>query len=318
MLLQVNNTAKENVLIEAVTSGTTIRVRRGVGGTAGAILVDQSAFMVGNAYEEASIRPTALNVTPKRITNLTQIFRNTWALSDTVRATEVIAGDTTTSESKQDCAALHAQSIEAALFFGKKFEGVRKGQPFRTMDGLISIISNINNYPESYSVPNVWTAAGTTNYTQLEGFLDPVFNQTTDPKVANERMLFVGGKARSVINNIGRLNGTYFIENGETSFGLQFSQFKTSRGTFRMVEHPLFNSNPVWGAMAVAVDLTSFKMAYLKGRKTQNKEFNTSGESAADFGIDAVGGTLTTECTALVKNPPANAIITGLTAAAQG
>lgn len=318
MVFQLNNTAKENVLIESVVSSTSIQVRRALGGTAGTAAIGVAGFMVGNAYEEASIRPTALNITPKRITNLTQIFRNTWALSDTVRATQVIAGDTVVSESKQDCAGLHAQSIEAALFFGKKFQGVRKGQPFRSMDGLISIISDINNYPESYSVPNVWAAGATTNFTQLEGFLDPVFNQTTDPKVANERVLFVGGKARSVLNNIGRLNATYYIENGETSFGLQFSTFKTSRGTFRMIEHPLFNSNAVWSAMAIAVDLSSFRLAYLNGRKTQNKEFNAEGTTAQDFGIDAQGGTLTTECTALVKNPPANAIITGLTAAAQG
>ncbi len=319
MVLQVNNTANENVLIESVLSDTSIQVRRAYGGTAAAISgTTTPAFMVGNSYEEASIRPVALNITPKRITNLTQIFRNSWAISDTVRATLTIAGDTTTSESKQDCAALHAQSIEAALFFGKKYSGVRKGQPIRTMDGLISIVSDINNYPTSYTVPNVYAAASTTNYTQLEGFLDPSFNQTTDPKVANERVLFVGGVARKVINNIGRLNSTYFIENGETEFGLQFATFKTSRGTFRMIEHPLFNSNNVWNKMAVSVDLSSFKMAYLNGRKTQNKEFNGDGNTAQDFGIDAVGGTLTTECTALVKNPPANAIITGLTAAAVG
>lgn len=318
MILQLNNTAKENVLVTAVTGDKTLVVQRGIGGTAGTAAIDIAAFMVGNAYEEASIRPTALNITPKRITNLTQIFRNSWAISDTVRATMVIAGDTTTSESKQDCAALHAQAIESALFFGKKYEGVRKGQPFRTMDGLLNIISDINNYPASYAQPNVWQAASTTNYTQLEGFLDPVFDQTTDPKVANERVLFVGGNARKVINNIGRLNSTYYIENGETEFGLQFASFKTARGTFRMIEHPLFNSNAVWSKMAVAVDLSSFKMAYLNGRKTQNKEFNNEGATAQDFGIDAVGGTLTTECTATVKNPPANAVIHNLTAAAQG
>ena len=108
------------------------------------------------------------------------------------------------------------------------------------------------------------------------------------------------------------------MENGETSFGLQFATFKTSRGTFRMVEHPLFNSNPAWSATAVAVDLSSIRLAYLNGRQTQNKEFNSDGKVAQDFGVDAVGGTLTTECTLLVKNPPANAIITGLTGAAAG
>ncbi|MGK3946225.1 hypothetical protein ABK046_48725, partial [Streptomyces caeruleatus] len=85
-----------------------------------------------------------------------------------------------------------------------------------------------------------------------------VFNQTTDTKVANERVLFVGGAAKRVLNNIGRLNGTYNITDGQTSYGLQFSTFKTSRGTFRTVEHPLFNSNADWAKMAVAVDLSSF------------------------------------------------------------
>lgn len=319
MILQTADAARENVLVEAVLSDTTIQVRRAIGGpAAGIVAASTAAYMVGNAYEEASTRPIPLNVTPRRITNLTQIFRNSWAISDTVRATQVIAGDSTESESRQDCAALHAQSIEAALFFGKKYQGVRNGQPIRTMDGLINIISDINNYPDSYNQPNVWNAGSTTNFTQLEGFLDPVFNQTTDPKVGNERLLFVGGKARSVLNNIGRLNSTYYMENGETSFGLQFATFKTSRGTFRMIEHPLFNSNPTWSASAVAVDLSSIGVAYLNGRQTQNKEFNADGKTAQDFGIDAVGGTLTTEMTLLVKNPPANAIITGLTAAAAG
>ncbi len=47
-------------------------------------------------------------------------------------------------------------------------------------------------------------------------------------------------------------------------------------------------------------------------------EFNTSGTQAADNGIDALGGTLTTELTTVIKNTPANAVIRNLTAAAAG
>jgi hypothetical protein len=39
---------------------------------------------------------------------------------------------------------------------------------------------------------------------------------------------------------------------------------------------------------------------------------------ANDNGIDAVGGTLTTELTTVIKNPPANAVITNLTSGAAG
>lgn len=316
MILRVQSTG-ENIIINSVVSATQITVNRGIGTVAAAAIADTvKLYQVGNAFEEASLRPNALNITPVRITNYTQIFRNTWAVSDSVRATMMIAGDTNVAESRQDCAAFHAADIEKALFFGQKSAGTRNGQPFRTMDGLISIVSNLSYYPSSYAAVNVNPAGGTTNYTQFEGFLDVVFNQATDPKVANERVLFVGGTAKRVINNIGRLNGTYQLVDGQTSYGLQFSTFKTTRGTFRLIEHPLFNTNADWSKMAVAVDLSTFNVAYLGDRKTQNKEFGQSNES--DDGIDAVGGTLTTEMTTVVKNPPANAVITGFTAAAVG
>jgi hypothetical protein len=317
MLMRVDTTG-ENVLVNSVMSGTQVSVQRGVGTVAAqAIAASVSLFQVGSAFEEGSIRPQSLIINPVRITNYTQIFRNTWAITDSVRATMMIAGETNVAESRQDCAAFHAADIEKGIFFGQKSSGTRNGQPFHTMDGLINIVGNLSYYPSYYASVNVNTAGSTTNYTQLEGFLDPVFNQATDPKVANERVLFVGGSAKRVINNIGRLNGTYQIVDGQTSYGLQFSTFKTARGTFRMIEHPLFNSNTSWSKMAVAVDLSTFRLAYLGDRKTQNKEFNNDAD-ANDNGIDAVGGTLTTELTTVVKNPPANSIIYNLTAAAAG
>lgn len=309
----------ENIIVNSVISPTQISVTRGVGTVAAAaIAANIYAYQVGNAFEEASLRPNSLIINPVRITNYTQIFRNTWAISDTVRATQMIAGDTNVAESRQDCAAFHAADIEKSLFFGQKSQGTRNGQAFRTADGLINIIGNIAYYPAYMSSTNITTALATTNFTQLEAALDPVFNQTTDPKVSNERVLFVGGAAKRVLTAIGRLNGIYQMVDGQTSWGLQFSTIKTSRGTFRVIEHPLFNSNTSWQKMAVAVDLSSFAVAYLGDRKTQNKEFNQDGSEANDNGIDAVGGTLTTELTTVVKNPPANAVIYGLTAGAAG
>jgi len=316
-ILRVASTG-ENLLVTSVTNATTIVVQRAFGSTAGAAISNAvKLYKIGTAFEEGSQRPTALTITPTLITNYTQIFRNTWALSGSAQATQVIAGESTVAENRQDCAAFHAADIEKALIFGEKSQGTRNGQPFRTMDGLIAILSNLTYYPSSYAAVNTTTAGGTTNFTQLETALDPVFNQSTDPKVGNERVLFVGGTARKVINNIGRLNSTYYIQNGATSYGLQFGQFNIARGTFRMIEHPLFNSNSDWAKYALAVDLSTFRVAYLGGRKTMKQEFNLDG-TTVDNGIDAVGGTLTTEMTCVVKNPPANALITSLTAAAAG
>jgi hypothetical protein len=322
MILRINNPASyENIIVNSVLSATQIVVTRAVGTVAAAIVpVNVDMYQVGNAFEESSLRPNSLIINPVRITNFTQIFRNTWAISDTIRQTMMIAGDTNVAESKTDCAAFHAADIEKALFFGQKSQGTRNGQPFRTMDGLLNIVGQAANYPSYYAgATNVFTAGGTTTYPQLEGFLDPLFNQTTDPKVGNERILFVGGGARKVLNNITRLaTGSFYqLQDGQTSWGLQYSTLKTSRGAFQVIEHPLFNSNATWSKMAVAVDLSTFKVAYLGDRKTQNKEFN-AGKDATDNGIDAVGGTLTTEMTCVVKNPPANGIVYNLTAGAAG
>lgn len=318
MIMRVDSTF-ENIIVNSIVDATHVAVTRGVGSTAAqAISSAVNLYQVGNAFEESSLRPNALNINPVRITNLTQIFRNTWGISDTVRATVMIAGETNQAESKQDCAGFHAADIEKALFFGQKSQGTRNGQPFRTMDGLIQIVGNLAYYPSSYAAANVVTAGSTTNYTQFENFLDPVFNQSTDPKVANERVLFVGGTAHRTINTIGRLNGTYMMVDGQTNYGLQFTTFKTTRGTFRVIEHPLFNTNASWSKMAVAVDLSTFKTAYLGDRKTKYADFNGEVKAADDNGIDAVGGTLTTEMTCVVKNPPANAVIYNLTAGAAG
>lgn len=310
MLMRAQSTG-EVILILTVPDATHVTVRRGVGTIAAAAIAnDVNFYQVGNAFEEGSVRPAALSIQAVRVTNLTQIFRNSWALTDTARATQVIAGDTNMAESRSECAAFHAVDMEKAIFFAQKYSGTLNSQPIRTMDGLINQVT-IN------AAANVNTAAATTNYTQLEALLDVCFNTVTDPKVANERVLFCGGAAKRVLNNIGRLNGTYQLVDGATSYGLQFSSFKTSRGTFRMIEHPLFNSNTDWAKMAVAVDLSSFNLAYLGDRKTQSSEYGANGQ-ALESGIDAVGGSLTTELTCLVKNPAANAIIYGLTAAAAG
>ena len=319
MIMRIERTG-ENILINTVNSTTSINVARSVGTVAAAAILDDDDFyQVGNAFEESSTRPNANNIIPVRVTNLTQIFRNTWAVSGSAKSTQVIAGESTDAENRQDAAAFHAADIEKAIFFGQKSQGTRNGQPFRTMDGLINMIETPSFYPPSFEgATNSFTAGATTNYTQLEGFLDPVFDQTTDPKGANERVLFVGGAAKVVINNIGRLNGTYHLVDGQTNFGLNFSTLTMPRGKFRIIEHPLFNTNSTWAKMAVAVDLPTFRLAYLAGRKTQNMEFNTKGDTAQDNGIDAVGGTLTTEVTTVIKNTPANAVIRNFTAAAVG
>lgn len=312
MVLRADTTG-ENVLVLTVPNGTSITVRRALGGTSGAIADNVRLWQVGNAFEEGSLRPAALNIIPVRKLNYTQIFRNTWAVTGTAEATDVIAGGTIVAESKQDCASFHATAIETALFFGRRYMGTLNGMPFHTMGGLLETVT-------TDAAANVTTYGATTNYTQLEAAKDPQFDQTTDPKGTRERLSFVGGVHKRMLTNIARLNSEYSISEAETTWGLQFDTFKVPRGRYNVVEHPLFNaygSGSSWSRMAVDVDTSSFGVAYLRGRKTKFKDFGM-GSNAADDGIDAIGGTVTTEMTCLVKNPAANGVQYNATAAAAG
>lgn len=307
-ILRVDGT-NENMFVQGVLGATQIQVLRGFGSVAAAAIpLSTLIIQVGNANEEASNRPLPVTVQMVFNTNYTQIFRNTWAVSGTAAATKMIAGDGNVQESKQDCAALHAADIEKGLLFGQSYVGVRNGQPFHTMDGVFNLITK-------QASSNIVTLGATTNFTQLETALDPVFNVRTDAMADNSRIMLVGGAARRILNTIGRLNGTYQMVDGATSFGLQFSTFKTTRGTFRVIEHPLLNaygSSSSYAKMAFVMDMSAFRVAYLGNRKTMAMDI------MGEDGLDAVGGTLTTELTCLLKNPQACAVLMNFTAAAAG
>ena len=310
-LLMAEST-QEIVLVTAVPTTTSLTVTRAVGTVVGAAIASGVALRtVGNAFEEGSTRPSAVSIVAQRYVNNTQIFRNSWAVTKTAAAIPQIAGAGHVSESKQDCAALHAMAIEKALFFGQKFMGTRNGQPFHTMEGIIPRV--VAGAPG-----NITTLGATTNWTQLEAALDPTLQTVTDPKGGNIRTMFVGGTARRVLHNIARLNSSYQITTAETAWGLQIDTIKTPRGVFEIIEHPLFNAYgaaSVWAKMAVVCDLNAFSLAYL--RKTSDAAYNASG-ALVDNGVDAEGGTLTTELTCTIKNPAAFGILYNFTAAAAG
>lgn len=306
------DTTGEVVLVTSVPSSTTLIVQRGVGSVAAAAIADDVVlYHIGNAFEEGSVRPQSVSIIATRYVNYTQIFRNSWAVTKTLAAMPMIAGDGMVAESRSDCASLHAMAIEKSLFFGQKFMGTRNGQPFHTQEGIIARVT-------ASAPSNIVTLGATTNWTQLEAALDPTLQTVTDPKTGNIRTMFLGGVARRVIHNIARLNSSYQIETGITSWGLQIDTIRTPRGTFEMIEHPLFNAygnSSTWAKMAVIVDLNAFAIAYL--RRTENTEYNERG-AEVDNGIDARGGTLTTELTSLIKNPSAFGILYNFTAAAAG
>lgn len=307
-----NFVAPEYMRVTAVNYGTnTLTVTRGFAGTTAATAIASGTKLpvFTNAHAEGSAKPAPRAIVPTRIMNYTQIFRNSWAVNNTLRATMMIAGKGAVAENKDDCAAFHATDIEFAALLGRKFLGTdaASGEPIHTMDGVEAVV-------QAHAPGNLKEAGATTNYTQLEDMLDSTLDFKTDFMSGNSRTLFVGKTALKTINNIGRLSGEYQLQDKQTNFGLQFSTFTTARGKFNVVEHPLLNTHDDYQKMAVVMDMSSFDFAYMEGRDTVHQYINQNNQ--ASDGSDAQGGVITSELTTQIMNPYAFGILYNLRAAA--
>ena len=293
---------QEQVLVLSVV-GNVVAIRRGVGDIPGvAVAAGAEAMQVGTAFEESSICPMPRHTTTESAMNITQIFRNSWGVSGTVDAITPAVGEKRGSANKKEMLMDHAIEIEQAFLFGQMFETVQNGQPLRKMDGILAMI-------RKYAPQNIKVAGQTTTWDQLEAMTDSWFDVVTDQSSDNDRVLFVDKIARKVINDIGRNYYNVTAQPSQTSFGMEFTTFRTSRGTFQIVEHPLFNLMHLNG-FAAAIDLSPITRHYLPGRN------GAVTDTMSDNCIDAVGGTVLTEMTLSNEAIESSGFITGLCQAA--
>jgi len=303
-----NPRTRENVRITAVTDATTIAVTRAFGRVAAAAMnIGDTLFQIGTAFEEGSNRPVSRRLTTTYVANFTQIFRNAWALTDTARASLSEAGYDNVAEDRKECALFHSVDIETAIIWGQAKMDTTGATPIHATQGIIDAL-------EQYAPGNTNTAAATTTYAQLVAMVETAFQYSTDIGNPTERIGYVDSVAMKVLHDIGRLYGQVEITQNETSFGMQFSSFKFYKGTIHLKEHPLFNGLGRSGTLLM-VEPAALKLAYLSGRDTKAEDYGMGGK-VVENGVDAVGGSLTTEFAVELINPYSCALVEGLTAAA--
>ena len=305
MVFQVPAT-RENVRIVSVDSAIQVTIARGYGRVAaGAILDNAELFCVGNSHEQASPRPVARGMSASYVPNYTQIVRNAWALSDTARASLAEAGWNNVAENRQDCMKFHSVEIEESLIWGQPLAPT--GTPPRhATQGIIDAVYQ-------YAAGNIQAAGATTSFNQLVTMLEPMFQFQSDLGSAKERMVLCDATAMRVFHEIGRLYGQVTMGLEKTTFGMEFTEFRTYKGTLRLVEHPLFNGQPLANGIALVVDLGSMGLAYMDGRDVKTEEYDSSKDSTNN-GQDAVGGSLLSEYATEFRLPQSCGVITGLTA----
>jgi hypothetical protein len=304
-MVMFNTRTRENVRVTAVVDGSNLTVVRGFGRVAAANMnIGDVLIQVGTAFEEGSNRPPARRLQTTYVPNYTQIFRNAWALTDTARASLSEAGYSNITEDKKECSMFHSVDIESAIIWGQAKMDTTGSTPIHSTQGVLDAI-------EQYAGANSNTAAATTNYSQLVSLVEPAFEYSTDMSNPKDRVAFCDKTALKVLNDVGRKSGQVQINNAQTSFGMRFTQFNFYKGTINLIEHPLLNGLQQSGMMLV-MDMAALKLAYMEGRDTKPESYGETGK-IVENGIDAVGGSLTTECAVELINPFACAVVDGLT-----
>ena len=308
----------EQMLVTSVTGDNTAVVIRGTG-TVLPFGVKKGTVLQfsGNAFEEGSLRPLGRHYETSRLWTQTQIFRDGWAVTDTMRKVATANGFSVDSESKEDAAYQHSTAMEMAVLFGQKGNMVYKGKPMRTMSGMLEYIRA--NAPQN--VMTVGSSKLGTTYSDLCNIME-VFGDVRIGNAPSTKRVIYGDKTFvNAIHNIGMKYASFirYTSDGTDSFGNRFRNFITPRMEFTVYEHPLFSVlDSMPRGMGIVIDPTTWSLDYL--RRTRHTYFNADAggqisASTVDNGVDAIGGDFLTEMSLGATNPAANGIIYNLTTA---
>lgn len=285
----------EYLYVTAIAGNSLTVVRGFAGTTAASITQDKFVQRIGTAHEEGSSKPRAVANIGYPVFNYMQIFRNAWNVTGTARAVTFHTGDRV-AKNKLDASNFHAEDIERSLLFGRKGIGHKNGEPFRMMDGVLSFIKT-----------NVTAAGVTTNYDQLDTFLEGVFARNIKGK-PNERIAFGGNGSLQVLNTIARIEGDINITTGQTDFGLAVTKWVTPYGTISLMTHPLLTESPLWTKDMYVLHPGAITTRYL--RRTTHDENEGDGTRA---GNDQDFGVYTTEMSVMYQGEMTGGKLTGLT-----
>lgn len=280
------------VLYVTATSGNTLTVIRGMGGTTPtAITTAMFAQSIGNAQTESSDMPVAVTQQGVPRSNFTQIFRNAWGVSGTAKAVTFRTGSKI-AKNKRDCATYHAEDIERAFLWGVKDVRSLNNRPFRMTNGILNQISQFGGLvtTANSAAPGGGAIAGQLSFNDFEDFMRVIFSRNVKGQ-PNERICFGGDIALSQFNKMARLDGTYELMKEEEVYGIRITTVVTQFGRLKIMTHPLMVENPTWQRELYVIHPGAIKKRVL--RETEEENYDAAGKRIS--GRDADQGVLTSE-----------------------
>jgi hypothetical protein len=246
----------ECAVVGVVTSDSITLHVRGFGSSAAAALVDgDGLYIIGNVNEEGGGARHVNSTRATKITNYTQIFRTSIAVTNTEDESDLYGGgDMTYQRAKKGTE--HALDIERAFWFGQKYIDVAgdMGKPCRSTGGILEFIEQGGAYIQDQN--------GLLTRPDFNTFLREAFTYGSTNKT-----LFAGGAVIQAINEFAA--GQIVTQTLDKTYGVEISKYVTAFGTINIVHNPLFAND--YGGYGFLLDMDCFKYVSMNNRDTKLK-----------------------------------------------
>lgn len=248
-----SSTAPELVRVTVVATNTLTVVRAQGGTTVAAINAGAALRIVGNAYEEGAVTPSAKTTAPAAKISYTQIFRSSLNFTKTQVASKSYgAPDGERKREQRKKLIEQKEKMNAAFLFGSASEsltGGPSGASVRTTMGLNGVIAT-----------NITDAGGTLTKKTFETFSRAAFRYGS-----REKLLLASPMVISAIHDWG--NSFLLVKPLEKVFGVDVNRVQTGHGTWMlardwMLEKGISGGNGFSG-YAYSIDMDSLEYFFL-------------------------------------------------------
>ena len=241
---------------DSAQNGTSVAVVRNLGTTGLTIADNQDLFVCGFAAEDGADVATSVSFDPISVQNFCQIFRTSFAITNTLKQTYRRTGDAE-DEFSMKALKLHMQEIERAMFFGHKHrENSGQNNERRYTGGILNSLTNVVD-GATWSTPGQMT----------EDYFDSLLIDTIFAFGGSQKIAFVGAKVAAHLQRYGKARWQPTMIEG--AYGVNITSYNTTAGQLLVHLHPQFRQIPSMHQAMVIIDMTQVKYRYLQGRDTQ-------------------------------------------------
>ncbi|MBX5462810.1 MAG: DUF5309 family protein [Steroidobacteraceae bacterium] len=242
----VTRTGEYMQVMDTNVQNSTVDVVRGVGnnGTGTSINDEDELLIVASAQPEGDRAKAPRSQNPVKITNYTQIFREPFAESGTLRASGFQVHPADWPHQTRKAGIEHTKDIEYAFVFGRKDARTVNGAELRTTGGIIHQIAT-----------NQVDAGGTLTEEEFNAGMAQIMRYGSRKKLA-----IASATGAMALNKFPA--SKQITRNDETTYGMDVTLFQSPFGSLNLVYHPLLEGEK-YGGVIIVVDLDDVAYRYL-------------------------------------------------------